>query len=473
MNRISIMKIIAVILLMSVSVPGLAQPVKLAIPTAKQLEFQDMELGAFIHYSIDTYASPGTAHGATPASMFNPAELNTEQWVMAAKAMGATYIVLTARHEEGFCLWPTKTTDYSIKSSPYKNGKGDIVREFVNASRKHGLKVGLYNAPWVDFNWDATKLGINVADSWKIDKLDDPELYEKTLQKEKEQLRELMTNYGPLVFFWDDHFGRSDVLDSIPHGGKQRELYAALARYAKELQPDCLLLGTDIEHVGNENGRACYPFWNSLNTLDGTNYTVSTTYRWEHDNTGDPLGKYFRPQLGSNTNGLSTGGWMWTGPRKPQPLERRLQVYYETVGRGSGVIVNLTPDKRGIIPEDIVLAAKEMGDEISRRFSNPVAFSDSQNPVQILKFNEPETFNHVITMEDMHAGQKIEKYTIEAMVDGNWKTLVEGKTIGHKRIDQFDPVIATSLRFTVTSSIIQPAVMRRIALFNVSGSPSN
>jgi alpha-L-fucosidase len=143
-----------------------------------------------------------------------------------------------------------------------------------------------------------------------------------------------------------------------------------------------------------------------------------------------------------------------------------MQVYYETIGRGAGILVNLTPDRRGLIPEDLVAAAKEMGDEIKRRFSNPIAQSIASDPVQTLKFDEPKTFDHVITTEDLCDGQKIAKYTIEAQVDGEWKTIVQGQTIGHKRIDQFAPVTVTAVRFTCTESITQPVVMRSLAVFN-------
>ena len=182
----------------------------------------------------------------------------------------------------------------------------------------------------------------------------------------------------------------------------------------------------DVEHVGNENGYSCYPMWNAVTTLDGSNYTISTTYKWNGDNTGDPLGKFFRPRLGSTAAGFSTGGWMWTGPRKPQPLERRMQVYYETIGRGAGILVNLTPDRRGLVPEDLVVAAKEMGAEIKRRFSNPIAQTNGTGPVQTLKFMAPQIFVHMVTMEDLRDGQKIAKYTIEAQVNGEWKTIVNG-----------------------------------------------
>jgi alpha-L-fucosidase len=460
--------IIFTFLLTSLAFTGESQSIVLAKPSADQLAFQNMEMGVFIHFSIDTYADRGSIPGSTPAAAFNPTKLNADQWVLAAKAMGAKYVVLTARHEQGFCLWPTKTTDYSIKSSPYKNGHGDIVKEFVTACRKYGMKVGLYTPPWIDSHWESIHNGYKGGETANIDKLNDPGVYKLALKKEKEQIKELMTNYGPLVFIWDDHFGRSDVLDSIPLGGKFRDFYKAVTSYAHSLQPHCLLLGRDVEHVGNENGHASYPLWNALNTIDGKIYTVSKTYKWDHANTGDPLGSLYRPQIASTTNAFSTGGWMWSGLRKPQPLETRMKAYYETVGRGSSIIINLTPDRSGLIPADLVAAARETGDEIKRRFSHPIASSTSKAPVQTINFVGPKTFNHVITMEDLHNGQKISKYLIEAKINGHWAPVVTGETIGHKRIDQFPKVTATALRFTVTGAVSKPAVMRYIGIFNVS-----
>jgi alpha-L-fucosidase len=444
----------------------------LAKPTPAQLAFQDLELGAFIHYSIDVYAKPGASSGSTPASAFNPTALNVEQWVLAAKAMGATYAVLTARHEEGFCLWPTKTTDYSIESSHYEGGKGDIVREFVDACRKYGLKPGLYTPPWINHHWEASLPGyVSARDSGSLHKYDAPERYEQVLKMETEQLRELMSNYGPLVVIWDDHNGRSDSIGQIPQGGRCRELYASLARTAHELQPDCLYFGPDVEHTGNEEGRASYPLWNAVTTLDGTDYTISTTYKWNGNNFGDPAGKFYRPRLGCTTDGFSTGGWMWTGPRKVQSLKRRMQVYYETIGRGANVLINLTPDRRGLIPDDLVAAAKEMGDEIKRRFSKPLALTSGTGPVQVLHFASPQVIDHIITMEDLQEGQKIAGYMIEAQTNGKWTLLVQGQTIGHKRIDQFPPVTATAVRLTCTKAISRPVIVRSFAAFNTGVAP--
>jgi alpha-L-fucosidase len=438
--------------------------VTLAKPRPNQLAFQDMEIGVFIHYSIDTY---GSKHGQSPASDFSPTELNAEQWVLAAKGMGAKYVVLTARHEQGFCLWPTATTDYSIKSSPYKNGEGDIVREFVDACRKNGVKPGLYNPPWIDDHWDAHEPGfVPTKKNSAIDKYDSPEIFQDVIKKEMAQLHELMTNYGPLVFIWDDHFGRSDALGDTPHGGNLRKLYADLASTAHTLQPDCLYFGSDIEHVGNEKGTTSYPLWNAVTTLDGTPYSIGNTYKWDGNNTGDPWGKYYRPRLGPTTVGFSTGGWMWTGLRRPQPLERQMKVYYEMIGRGASVIVNLTPDRRGLIPDDLVASAKQFGDEINRRFSHPVGETKGSGNTVTLRFGSPKVFDHIVTMETLTHGQKIAKYKIEALVNGQWKFVVEGQTVGHKRIDAVQPITASAIRFTCTESLVQPIGIRSFAAYN-------
>lgn len=466
-KAVIIAKTIPVFALFAFVITGCTQSSPPAKPSPEQLAFQELEFGIFVHYSIDAFAERGVRPGLTPASAFNPTELDVEQWVVTAKEMGAKFMVLTARHEQGFCFWPTQTTDYGIVNSPYQSGKGDIVRDFIQACNKHGLIPGLYTAPWIDSHWDEEN-GIITNNTGDIHKLNDEILYQKALQKEKEQVRELFTNYGPVFFLWDDHFGRSDALDDVRYGGKLREFYAEFTKYAHELQPNCLILGRDIEHVGNENAVASYPLWNSLNTLDGTLYTVSDTYMWGHDNTGRPEGTVYRPHIAPNTNAFSTGGWMWNRPRSSQPTERMMKAYYETVGRGSILIGNFAPDRRGLVEEEIVAGAKAFGAELKRRFDNPVAVSHAKKGTQVVKFKKPQTINHVVTMEDLKDGQKIGGYTIEAKIDGQWKTIVTGQTIGHKRIDEFPAVTATALRFKVTETIAKPAVMRSLAIYNVN-----
>ncbi|WP_195763935.1 alpha-L-fucosidase [Pseudoduganella rivuli] len=439
---------------------------RLARPTAQQLAFEELELGAFIHYSIDTY---GSQSASLPASAFNPSHLDTEQWVLAAKGMGARYVVLTARHEQGFCLWPTATTRYSIQHSPYRDGKGDIVREFVDACRKHGVKPGLYTPPWIDDHFDQHALGMQAGKgNANIDKYDDPALFARVRAKELQQQQELLTRYGPLAFYWDDHFGRSDSLSPVPKGGKLRELYAVLARQAHRLQPDMLYFGPDVEHVGNEAGHSCYPMWNAVDTVDGTRDSCAATYKWGGDNTGDPHGRFYRPRLGPTTDALSSGGWMWAGPRTVQPLEERMRAYYQLVGRGAGAIINLTPDTSGRIPDNLVAAAREMGDEVSRRFATPLAQASGGDGMATLQLPAPRRIDHLITMENQALGQRIAGYRIEAQVGGQWQTVAEGHTVGHKRIDRIAPVMATAVRFVCTRSVEGRAAIRSFAAYDTS-----
>jgi alpha-L-fucosidase len=281
-------------------------------------------------------------------------------------------------------------------------------------------------------------------------------------------MQELLTGYGPLVFYWDDHYGRSDSLGPVPVGGKLRELYADLGKQARQLQPEMLYFGPDVEHVGNEEGHSCYPMLNAVDTLDGTRDSIGNTFKWEGENTGSPRGLFYRPRLGPTTDALSSGGWMWTGPRAAQPLQERMRAYYELVGRGASAIINLTPDPSGRIPGNLVAAAREMGDEISRRFSRPVAQTSANGLVATLKFDAPRRIDHLVTMEDLTLGQKIGRYRIEARVDGRWKTITEGRTVGHKRIDRVAPITTTALRFVCAEAIEAPVRIRSFAAYDTA-----
>jgi alpha-L-fucosidase len=441
---------------------------KLARPTAPQLAFQDLELGAFIHYSIDTY---GSQSGLMPASGFNPSRPDTEQWVLAAKAMGARYVVLTARHEQGFCLWPTATTDYSVKNSPYQDGKGDIVREFVDACRKHGVHPGLYTSPWIDDHFDTHVLGRTPGKANnEIGKYDAPADYAKVRSKELQQMQELLTGYGPLLFYWDDHYGRSDSIGAVPQGGRLRALYAELGQRARQLQPAMLYFGPDIEHVGNESAHSCYPMWNAVDTLDGTRDSIGTTFKWDGQNTGKPHGQFYRPRLGPTTDALSVGGWMWTEPRAAQPVQEGMRAYDELIGRGASAIINLTPDTSGRIPDNLVAAAKALGDEIRRQFATPAASTSVNGLVATLRFDAPRTIDRLVTMEGLAQGQKIARYRIEALVAGRWTTVAEGQTVGHKRIDRIAPVTTTSLRFVCLEALERSVTIRGFAAYDRSQS---
>jgi alpha-L-fucosidase len=227
-----------------------------------------------------------------------------------------------------------------------------------------------------------------------------------------------------------------------------------------------LYFGPDVEHVGNEEGHSCYPMWNAVDTLDGTRDSIGTTFKWEGQNTGKPHGQFYRPRLGPTTNALSVGGWMWIEPRETQPLKEGMRAYDELIGRGASAIINLTPDTSGRIPDNLVAAAKKLGDEIRRQFATPAASISAKGLVATLRFDAPRTIDRLVTMEGLAQGQKIARYRIEALVAGRWTKVAEGQTVGHKRIDRIDPVTTAALRFVCVEALERSVTIRAFAAYD-------
>ncbi len=470
---------------------------ELVKPTKEQLEFMDLEVGAFIHYGLNVFTGQEHGDGKCPPSMFNPRKQDVEQWVITSKKMGATYACLTVRHEGGFCLWPTATSDYSIANSPYKDGKGDIAREFVDACRKHGIKPGFYfsvnyNAHHVFDKDDDVKWG----PEW--DRLFDknfaemgPEGQKELEERELAQFRELMTNYGEIFYIWNDHWGNY-MAPNIQH--KVLDLM-------RELQPNCLMLGPDVTTPGCETGHVVYPMWNAMYTEDNTGYTRAKTTMNDSDNqndyglletdsnTGHPLGNFWRSRECTTNSGFSTGGWFWhPGQTRPHSLGRHIDLYYRTVGLGASTIINLPPDSNGLIPDDVVAAAEAFGNEIKARFANPIAQQGSVKKVKKdiieLKWKTPQEINTIMLMENIANGQKVAKYTLEAYVNGEWQEMepqnhyytpswtsifpktVGFETIGHKKIDRVTPVVTNKIRFKVLEAVVPTVELRDFAVYN-------
>ena len=400
-----------------------------ARPTKRQLEFMGYELGMFIHFGLNTFTRQQHGDGKKPPSRFNPTGVDCDQWIRVAKSMGAKYVVFTARHEGGFCLWPTKTTDYSIAHSPWKDGRGDLVREFVDACRKGGLKVCFYHSS----SFDSHHL--------KVRKLASDEF----LKMQVEQLTELLTDYGPVDYLWFDHH----------QGG---EFWRRIDGAVAALQPDCLRFGPDVWIIGGHTGIAPETLWYVADTADGTMTSRPTT------EAGEPWGAYFRAWE-ANTTG--NGPWFWAGARvsKAEPLGAVVKKYYESVGRGANLLLNFAPDRRGVIPDDAVSLAGRFGDEIRRRFAAPIARTEGPGPTVTLDLPGPTAIDHVVVMEDLAGGQKIAAHRIEALVGGRWRTISEGATVGHKRIHRFPAVTAEKVRLRCLQSIGEPVEVRSLSAY--------
>jgi alpha-L-fucosidase len=419
-------------------------------PSPQQVEWQDLEFGVLIHFGTNTFLNREWGDGTADPKVFAPTELDAEQWLHAAKAAGANYVVLVAKHHDGFCLWPTEQTDYSVKSSPWEEGKGDLVRKVSAAARKLGLKFGVYLSPW-DRHEPRYQ---NSAD------------YDNYYSA---QLDELTSDYGELVEFWLDGAGSEGHVYDFPR----------IIETLRIKQPNALVFAdaalfeyADMRWAGNEDGVIPYENWN---VLDRHGYL-----RWRPVEADTPLHKEH---------------WFWH-PNDEQTLksvDELVSTYEQTVGRGGQLMLGLAPDRRGLLPEVDVRRLKEFGAAIRSRYAHNViqdhrvqvspgaepaidgdpntfwsAPSGSHQAVLTVQFPTPVRFDHSLIMEWLNDGQHVEHFRLEVGEGNHWRPIVEGHEIGHKRIDRFPPVTASRVRLNILSSSAE-AHIRELQLFSLEG----
>jgi alpha-L-fucosidase len=419
-------------------------------PSPQQLEWQDLEFGVLIHFGTNTYLDREWGDGRASPQVFNPIQFDAEQWMRAIKTAGAKYVVLVAKHHDGFCLWPTGQTDYSVKSSPWENGHGDVVRQVSEAARKYGLKFGIYLSPW-DRHEPRYKNSAEYDDYYIA------------------ELQELVTNYGELVELWLDGAGSSGHVYNFPRIIETLRMY----------QPNTLVFADaalfeygDIRWAGNEDGTIPYENWN---VIDRHGYL-----RWRPVEADTPLHK-----------GSDGGHWFWH-PNDEATLKsvaELLTTYEETIGRGGQLMLGLAPDRRGLLPDADVRRLEEFGSAIRQRYAQNLiakehvrasdaseaaldgdldtfwsAPAGSHHALLEVKFAKPITFDHTLMMEWLNDGQHVERFRIEGWAGKDWSTLVEGNAIGHKRIDHFPSVTASRVRLNVLSSSAE-AHIREFQLF--------
>jgi len=443
-------------------------------PSLQQLEYQQMEMVGFIHFTVNTFTDREWGYGDEDPAIFNPTGLDVEQWVLTAKAGGLKELILTAKHHDGFCLWPSRYTEHSIKNSPYKNGKGDIVREFTDACRKNGLKAGLYLSPW----------DRNHADYGKP----------AYITYYRNQLWELLTKYGEISEIWFDGANGGDGY----YGGARetrridrRTYYDWDSTFAlvKSLQPDICIFsdaGPDIRWVGNENGFAGETFWSTINAGRLVIGASDPAYL----NRGDPAGN--RWLIGSCDVSIRPG-WFYhqnqdSLVKSPQQL---MEIYYKSVGRNGVLLLNLPPDRRGRIHENdsvSLVAFKQIVDgtfsknlalgasvEASNTRSGFGTFSadrivdgnqdtfwatdDSVRSAEIIiELPAEQTFDRILIMEPVRFGQRISKFRFHAGAGEKWLTVAEGTTIGYKRILCTEPVTARKVKLEILDALYPPAI---------------
>ena len=402
-------------------------------PSPLQLAFQQEQIGAFVHFGPAAYLK-SDFFALPPANLFNPSGLDAEQWVKTAKSFGAKYIVLTAKHHNGYCLWQTKTTDYSVKNSPWKNGKGDVVGELAEACRKYDLKLGLYVSGG-DTHFGCTSTPDPQGKRKLIGDVD------KYFPMFIEQLRELLTGYGKISYIWFDGaydpFGW-DVMDSKTMKPLGTAYGDAIRTMVRHLQPGALVFGgtrPDVRWSGSEQGWAPYPLWNIVEPGEGLSYWVGP------QNSG-----WLPAEACINTR--NTWFWVPGSDNTLRDINFMTNVYFESIGRGANLLINMTPDTSGTIPLAEVINLDEWGGKINRMFSTPLGLLNKNQTGNLinLQMHEKNKIGLIEIEEDISNGQHIKEYTVEAYAAGQWKVVASGFSIGRRRLQIIEPVETNHLR---------------------------
>jgi len=414
---------------------------QLAKPSPQQYAWQEQGRIMFVALDPCTWQGREYDNHSIPLSRINPTKLNTDQWCSVAKSWGAKEILFVAKHTGGFCWWQTHATDYGIRNTPWKDGNGDVLAELSKSCKKFGLNLGVYIYPG-DESW-----GAGIGSGGRTKDASKQEAYNKVYRQE---LTEVLTKYGDITEVWFDGSCIINVKD-------------ILAKYAKHA---VIFQGPQatLRWVGNEDGIAPYPAWNSLSSAD-LKTGVSTAVQ------GNPDGNAWAP-LECDLP-LYNHYWFWSAAneKKRISLGDLMNVYYKSVGRGSVMLLNSTPDTTGLIPEGDALAYSEFGKEIERRFEHPLAsVTNKNNNFAEINFQSPTTINHAVIMEDYRNGERIRAYIVEGLVNGHWEKLSDGSSVGRKKIDWFDNVSVSKVRIRITKSVGK-ALIRSFSVYKIDNTP--
>jgi alpha-L-fucosidase len=420
-------------------------------PSPQQVAWQDMEMGAIIHFGTNTFLNREWGDGTASPSVFHPEHVDTDQWIEAAKSAGIGYVVLVAKHHDGFALYPTAQTDYSVKSSPWLGGKGDLVRMVSDSARSHGLRFGVYLSPWDRHD----------------PRYRDPAAYDKYYLA---MLEELASHYGELTEFW---------LDGAGSTGRTYD-FDTIIDNLRTYQPNALVFAdvglfkyADLRWVGTESGKVDFENWN---VVDRAGYL-----RWRPVEADTPL---------------HTDHWFWhpNDEASLKPVNELVKEYDQTVGRGAQLMLGLAPDDTGRLPAADVARLKEFGERLHQIYGNNLAAHGKYQPdtaaafdsdpstywqapvpsagnvtpaVLTVELAQPVTFDRTLVMERLNEGQHVTAYRVEVEEHGQWRQVAQAQAIGHKKIDIFPAVTATAVRLILLDST-GPAQIREFQLYDGS-----
>jgi alpha-L-fucosidase len=445
------------------------------IPSDRQLAWHELEYYAFVHFNMNTFSDMEWGMGDESPSQFNPTALDTRQWAQVVKDAGMKGIIITAKHHDGFCLWPSAYTEHSVKNSPWRDGQGDLIKELAEACEEFGLKFGIYYSPW----------DRNHADYGK------PEY----ITYMRNQLRELLTNYGDLFEIWFDGANGGTGY----YGGANEERKVDKLKYydwektyalVRELQPNAVMFsdaGPDVRWVGNENGFSYETIWSNL--MRDSVYAGMPEYPEKYA-AGQENGSHWVP---AESDVSIRPGWYYHAheDNKVKSLPDLLDIYYNSIGRNSSLLINFPVDKRGLIHEKdreqiLKLAEKikeDFSDDLAQKASvitgrergqgyevsnildqDPASYWTTEDGVDSVAiyftFAKPTAFNRFLIQEYIPLGQRIKRFVLEAETDKGWEKIHSGTTVGYKRILRFDEVETQRVRFKILESKASPTISK-------------
>jgi alpha-L-fucosidase len=399
-----------------------------AVPTPRQLQYQDWEMGLFLHFGIRTFYEGHRDWDGKPMfpGAFQPSAFDAENWVLTAKAAGMHYLVMTAKHHDGFANWPSQYTDFSVAGSPWRDGQGDVVGGFVAACHKHGMGCGLYYSP-AEWGGSAIYQDAKAYDDYFIN-----------------QVSEILAPYGDIDILWFDGCGSAGHEYDWPR----------IVTEVRRLQPNLMIFSMadpDFRWVGNESGLAPAPCWNT-------------------EREGEFAGRWLPAECDCR---MRAENWFYSDQDEDtvKGLDELMGLYYYSVGRGCNLLINIGPDRRGLLPDRDAARLLEFGDEVRRRFESPLAtLADWQEAEDGWVYSPPRPVlvDHLVLQEDLSAGEHCRRFVLDIPYgDLPAITLWEGHNIGHKAICHFPPVAAHSLRLRILESD-GPVALKEAALHCVA-----
>ena len=446
-------------------------------PSPRQLRWQKLELTTFFHFGVNTFTDKEWGDGSEDPKIFNPTGLDAKQWIQTVKEAGFKQVIITAKHHDGFCLWPSKYTNHSVKNSPWKNGKGDVVKEVADACRQMGIGFGVYLSPW---DRNAPMYGTEAYNDYFIN-----------------QLTELLTQYGRVDEVWFDGANGEG-----PNGKKQVYDFNRWYSHIRKLQPAATIaiMGPDVRWVGTESGRGREMEWSVVPADDNMMEKIADGSQKDvaYAPTGDKMGN----DLGSREKIRNAKGLVWYPAETDVSIrpgwfyhakeddivktpEELLNIYFSSVGYNSVLLLNIPPDKRGLLADSDVKNLKGFGQLLDKTFKNNLAkgatiksgngintnalpddkydtyfTTKAKDTTTIIELILPaaKTFDVLSLQENIAVGQRIENFVLEYKSGNEWEQLAHGTTVGYKRLIRFKEVTANEVRLRILSSRLNPTL---------------